>query len=271
MQDIEYLKSMYPGGAKIIQEYVMEACDRLDYDSSPMYDEYPDPLMVDRLCDNICDTVLSSREADILRTMWCEEEETEEKDGEYIDKNRQSLENMQDISMVPLNDTREQKIKGQELERLESDRQGEMFGVQQNRPGMRPSGPPRPGQPWIWWPGRPWRPGEPWNWENQPQWWNRPGQIWWDGMGHPGPRPPHPGPRPPHPGPRPPHPGPRPPHPGPRPPHPGSHPPYLRSQSMSSWNRRDHRRRPSWLRDMVKVLLLHEMHGRRCRRGICRF
>ena len=42
MQDIEYLKSMYPSGIKILQGYVSEACDRLDYKNSPMYDEYPD-------------------------------------------------------------------------------------------------------------------------------------------------------------------------------------------------------------------------------------
>ena len=56
MQDIEYLKSMYPSGIKILQGYVSEACDRLDYKNSPMYDEYPDHLMVNRLCDTICDT-----------------------------------------------------------------------------------------------------------------------------------------------------------------------------------------------------------------------
>ena len=35
MQDIEYLKSMYPSGIRILQGYVAEACDRLDYKNSP--------------------------------------------------------------------------------------------------------------------------------------------------------------------------------------------------------------------------------------------
>ena len=46
MQDIEYLKSMYPSGIKILQGYVSEACDRLDYKNSPMYDEYPDRVIL---------------------------------------------------------------------------------------------------------------------------------------------------------------------------------------------------------------------------------
>ena len=70
MQDIEYLKSMYPSGIKILQGYVSEACDRLDYKNSPMYDEYPDQLMVNRLCDTICDTVMSSEGAERVSGMW---------------------------------------------------------------------------------------------------------------------------------------------------------------------------------------------------------
>ena len=64
MQDIEYLKSMYPSGIRILQGYVAEACDRLDYKNSPMYDEYPDHMMINRLCDTICDTVIASEGAE---------------------------------------------------------------------------------------------------------------------------------------------------------------------------------------------------------------
>lgn len=57
MREIEYLKSMYPPGIKMLQNYVSEACDRMDYQNSPMYDEYPDGMMVNRICGSICDTV----------------------------------------------------------------------------------------------------------------------------------------------------------------------------------------------------------------------
>ena len=70
MQDIEYLKSMYPSGIRILQCYVAEACDRLDYKNSPMYDEYPDHMMINRLCDTICDTVIASEGAEKVRGMW---------------------------------------------------------------------------------------------------------------------------------------------------------------------------------------------------------
>ncbi len=70
MQDIEYLKSMYPSGIKILQGYVSEACDRLDYKNSPMYDEYPDHLMINRLCDSIYNTVISSEGPERVQSMW---------------------------------------------------------------------------------------------------------------------------------------------------------------------------------------------------------
>ena len=35
-----------------------------------MYDEYPDHLMVNRLCDTICDTVMSSEGAERVTSMW---------------------------------------------------------------------------------------------------------------------------------------------------------------------------------------------------------
>lgn len=45
-QDMEYLKSMYPGLVKQILPYIEEACDRLEYQCSMMYDEYPDKLQI---------------------------------------------------------------------------------------------------------------------------------------------------------------------------------------------------------------------------------
>ena len=53
----EYLKGMYPLSVKRCQCLVEEACDRLDYSGSPMYDEYPDRMLIDRLCSTICRTI----------------------------------------------------------------------------------------------------------------------------------------------------------------------------------------------------------------------
>ena len=52
MRDIEYLKSLYPLEIKRMLSYVSEACDRLDYKNSPMYDEYPDRMLIDRHPEN---------------------------------------------------------------------------------------------------------------------------------------------------------------------------------------------------------------------------
>ena len=70
MREIEYLKSMYPPGIKMLQNYVSEACDRMDYQNSPMYDEYPDGMMVNRICGSICDTVLSVEGVETIEKMW---------------------------------------------------------------------------------------------------------------------------------------------------------------------------------------------------------
>ena len=53
--------SMYPSGVKKLQRYVSEACDRMEYKNSPMYDEFPDHIVVNQMCDSICDTVISGK------------------------------------------------------------------------------------------------------------------------------------------------------------------------------------------------------------------
>ena len=70
MQDVEYLKSMYPRDIRILQNYVSEACDYFEYKNSPMYDQGPDSLMISRLCDSICDTIIDAEGMDRLNENW---------------------------------------------------------------------------------------------------------------------------------------------------------------------------------------------------------
>ncbi len=65
---MECFKSMYPMGIRVIQNYVSEACDRMDYQNSPMYDECPETLMVNRLCDSVCNAVVHRRKWGYLET-----------------------------------------------------------------------------------------------------------------------------------------------------------------------------------------------------------
>lgn len=52
-RDLQYLQQMYPADAKRMQRKVEEACDRLDYEGSMMYDEYPDRVSMLLMCDRI--------------------------------------------------------------------------------------------------------------------------------------------------------------------------------------------------------------------------
>ncbi|HJC42617.1 MAG TPA: hypothetical protein H9756_02890 [Candidatus Mediterraneibacter gallistercoris] len=55
--DFEYLKSMYPDTAKRILPYVEEECDRMEYENSMVYDQYPDKLQLKMMCRRVYDNV----------------------------------------------------------------------------------------------------------------------------------------------------------------------------------------------------------------------
>ena len=56
-RDFEYMKSLYPATAKRILPYVEEECDRMEYDCSMMYDEYPDSLQLRMMGKRVYDKV----------------------------------------------------------------------------------------------------------------------------------------------------------------------------------------------------------------------
>lgn len=56
-RDIEYLRSMYPDIPKRILPYVEEECDRMEYENSMVYDQYPDKLQLKLMCRRVCDNV----------------------------------------------------------------------------------------------------------------------------------------------------------------------------------------------------------------------
>lgn len=51
--DILYFKALYPDGITSIYSAVSDACDRLEYDKSFMYDEFPDKVRIRRLASDI--------------------------------------------------------------------------------------------------------------------------------------------------------------------------------------------------------------------------
>lgn len=56
-RDLEYMKSMYPDVAKRLLPYVEDECDRMEYEGSMMYDEYPDQLQLRLMCKRVHDRV----------------------------------------------------------------------------------------------------------------------------------------------------------------------------------------------------------------------
>lgn len=56
-RDMERLVSMFPKAAKAIQPAVEEECDRMEYDGSLMFDEYPDRVMMDKIIERIYQTM----------------------------------------------------------------------------------------------------------------------------------------------------------------------------------------------------------------------
>lgn len=55
--DYEYLKSLYPELPKRILPYVEEECDRMEFEDSMVYDQYPDRLQLRLMCRRICENV----------------------------------------------------------------------------------------------------------------------------------------------------------------------------------------------------------------------
>lgn len=54
-RDLEYLQEMYPVEAKKYQKVIAETLERLDYEGSMIYDEYPDKWQIYRLTQIIVD------------------------------------------------------------------------------------------------------------------------------------------------------------------------------------------------------------------------
>ena len=61
-KDLQVMRSFYSRRAAKIQEKVDRECDRMEYDGSMMFDEYPDKFMMEHLCMKIVQEVLKEEE-----------------------------------------------------------------------------------------------------------------------------------------------------------------------------------------------------------------
>lgn len=64
LRDLEYLQQMYPAEAKRYQKRIVEILDKMDYEGSMIYDEYPDRWQLYRMSRNILN-ILKQEETDL--------------------------------------------------------------------------------------------------------------------------------------------------------------------------------------------------------------
>ncbi len=72
-RDIEYLREMYPQEAKKLLNRIAEVLDKIDYEESMIYDEYPDRWQLYRLAESIIRILKNeSEERNEIKTpeMW---------------------------------------------------------------------------------------------------------------------------------------------------------------------------------------------------------
>ena len=65
------MRELYPNEVKKIQKYVDEECDRMEYEGSLMFDEYPDKTMLSLVSKRIMDKIAQDSEKDEVETSEC--------------------------------------------------------------------------------------------------------------------------------------------------------------------------------------------------------
>lgn len=62
LKDLDYLQQTYPGEVKRYQRKIAEILDKLDYEGSMIYDEYPDRYTIMRWAKTITDIIRKEEE-----------------------------------------------------------------------------------------------------------------------------------------------------------------------------------------------------------------
>lgn len=62
IRDLEYLQQMYPAEAKKYQKVIAGILDRLDYEGSMIYDEFPDKWQLYKLSKDILERIRKEEE-----------------------------------------------------------------------------------------------------------------------------------------------------------------------------------------------------------------
>jgi len=63
-RDMELMKELYPRRMRKLLAYVEEECDKMEYEGSMMYDEYPDKVLLYRTAANVYDKAVPIQETE---------------------------------------------------------------------------------------------------------------------------------------------------------------------------------------------------------------
>ena len=150
LEEMEKLKDLYPREVRAIQEMVEDECDKMEYDGSLMFDEYPDRLMLNQVVKRIYDGVaVSGQDMEDFEAnpYGTDRYETGQYEAEQYETKQYEV----------------QQYEEDDMQAEELPLEGNLVAQRgQRRPG-RPQDPWGPGRPpgGGWGPGRPSRPGRP--------------------------------------------------------------------------------------------------------------
>lgn len=64
-KDMERMKELYPREVKRILEMVEEECDKMEYEGSLMFDEYPDRFMLEQITERIAERMRNAEDSNM--------------------------------------------------------------------------------------------------------------------------------------------------------------------------------------------------------------
>ncbi len=67
LEDLEYLQQMYPSYAKKYQSVIVSAVDKVDYEGSFIYDQYPDKLTLQQIVNSVM-SIIKVNEQNVTTT-----------------------------------------------------------------------------------------------------------------------------------------------------------------------------------------------------------
>lgn len=69
-KDMDRMKELYPKDVARIMEVIEDECDKMEYEGSLMFDEYPDRLMLEQVTERIYQTVKNGTDSVMAEEFW---------------------------------------------------------------------------------------------------------------------------------------------------------------------------------------------------------